>query len=893
MDIAIGLTVWIVGLIIRFVVWLGSFIVGFAIGKSASGFRGDTTRVTIPDTLEYPQDISPPSPQRARGFLPLLTLIGGCSLCYGLWFVYTEVFAVIGIAILAAAVILKLTLDSELQRPQTIDPLDLSGAQVYTIRLPRATEWNSDHAYQFMNQMLLTFDRLIFRIVAQPGQIVWQIVDTRLHAAPDTVVRSIRAAYPDAEISVSPLTIAPFTTPFYRTTLLFQHANPFPAPIAYVGDLRDFDPLVALTQAMSDLQAGEQVIYTLMVCGGVPWAGAVGAELVSQWDIHPFAYIARSGMNALAGRNDWVRTPERVERFVPDQQRLMERKLGNPLYAALVLLQIDAPSPERITALLPAASHLMQFHRAPLNSLLLYEDGRELITFVDNPTINTRSDTFGLLKAWISNQNMTWKAVQLVLEPMELAALWHLPNNGFHAPTIAWTHGKSVHLPASLVGKQAGVCLGDNVVAGRREPVYISDPDRATHLTIIGKTGTGKSTLLHHLIHQDILRGQGVAVIDPHGNLVRNILRTSIGRERKDEVVVLDVANDAYPPPLNPLAVAKGVEPMTTAGQLVALIERVTGRLSDTPRVADTLTMALVTLWQADQPTLLDVDRVFDDLPYRQRLVATANNIAVTRFWDKFDLQSDAQKEQLTYPVIYRMRSFYGNPALLPIMCHPDTLDFAALMRAHKIILVSLAADEKKIPPREQELLGATLVSAFQSSLTAGQNTSPPFTLYIDEAQRFVTTSLPTLFESARKRGLTLMLANQYFKQLAGDTLDAVMGNVGAIIAFQCGIEDARSLAPYMKPSFDSEALVNLDKYQAAVWMRDDGQTLPAFSLATRPPFVPSDPHMAVKGEQYLRQLSITHHTRKSRADVLQWISNRYTSSNGQPADDDLYDPQH
>ena len=189
--------------------------------------------------------------------------------------------------------------------------------------------------------------------------------------------------------------------------------------------------------------------------------------------------------------------------------------------------------------------------------------------------------------------------------------------------------------------------------------------------------------------------------------------------------------------------------------------------------------------------------------------------------------------------------------------------------------------DEERIPERERNLVGAVVVSQLQMAAMKRSTESRPFYLYVDEVQNFVTTSLDKVFSEARKFGLSLTVANQYLQQLAGDTLDAMMGNVGAMIVFQCGLDDARRLAPYTLPGFAAEDLVNLDKYEAVVKMRVQGQTLSAFSLAPFLPrtveaLAPEERYQRLQAELRIRQLSQASYTPMSRDEVTAWLSERY-----------------
>jgi hypothetical protein len=426
------------------------------------------------------------------------------------------------------------------------------------------------------------------------------------------------------------------------------------------------------------------------------------------------------------------------------------------------------------------------------------------------------------------------------------------------------------------------------------EAVYVPDEDRASHMSIIGQTGVGKSTLLHHLIDADIAQGRGVAVIDPKGHLVRDILHASIVAGRENDVVLMDIASLSHPPPFNLLASPGNIEQASAVGLLLAVFEKLYKEFAGT-RMADTFSMAVQTLWEADTPTVMDVERLFEDADYRHTLVEKSSSFVVRNFWRHFEAKSPAQQDELAYPVIHRMRAFYGNRYLCPIMCHPQPLNLHRLISEGRIILVSLNLNEGQIPRSEQNLLGAILITQIQMAAMGGALRRPPFTLYIDEAQHFVTTSLPQMLEGARGWGLSVVLANQHLKQLTGDVLDAVMGTVGITIAFQCGESDARHVAR-LRPGFTYEDLMQLDKYTAGVFMRYKGETQPAFRLETQPPPVNTLGAKAGRArEAYLRQKSIDNYTPWSRQQIDAWLNERYAAprpdNTERDPDADFYDP--
>lgn len=321
----------------------------------------------------------------------------------------------------------------------------------------------------------------------------------------------------------------------------------------------------------------------------------------------------------------------------------------------------------------------------------------------------------------------------------------------------------------------------------------------------------------------------------------------------------------------------------------MAMLEK-HGSFSDTVTVAPTLRAALVTLWQEKTPTVRDVVRVFTNEQYRHRLLAGVDNPVVDDFWEMFETKTPGQREQLIAPVITRMTDLYGNPYLYPSICHPKTLDFASLMEQRKIILVSLGVDKGKIPDIDRYLLGSMLLFQLQIAAMNGATKTHPFYLYIDEVHQFITSPLSRMLSEVRQHNLSITLAHQYLDQLEGETLEAVIGTVGTMLVFQCGIDDARALAPYMKPNFAADDLISLDLYNALVHMRFGAQTLPAFNIKTETPYT-QDTVAGQARERHLRELSIQQYTPMSREMVLSWLRDRYKRPVALSDDEQLVDP--
>jgi hypothetical protein len=817
-------------------------------------------------------------------------LLGSCGILYGLVAPRAGGMLVLAIGLFSVAVYLGYT--NATFKPETgnMRPLTRSDVQLYTVRLPRGTEWKSERAYQLMNHLVLTFGILTFRIVATPGTIRWQIVDARLGIAPDVLVQAIRSILPEADVEVSALTTPHADAPFYRYLFKLRQAAIFPAPMAYVQDLRDHDPLAGLSHALGELRPGEQVVYTLHVGGLAPWAYPAGFEMITRQEINGRDFESVSGAIEATSRAADGRDRQPV--YAADIQRLLEGKLKERLYGAVVLVQVDTPDPARFDDFLRTLAHLDGFIRPALNGFTLYQPDGDLAFAVESTQQDVATDALAVLNRWTTDTDPSWRHTLMVLEVRELAALWHLPHRGCLSPAIAWLEGQQTRLPQVLIGKTNGTYLGDNRVGTQVQPVYWNEADQATHGLLLGKTGTGKSTLYAQMIQQHIAAGRGLAVVDPHGDLVNDLLRYAVDKNRAKDVVVLDLANETHPIPLNLLAPPASLPRREAINRFVAILMRLYPELAGT-QMADTLRMGLVTLAAEPQATVRDVAKVFANVAYRDQLLAALDDPALDDFWSHYDQLSEGQRRELVSPILRRLRLFYGNERLYPILCHPTCIDLHALIAQNKIILISLRVSENILPAQERALVGSILVSLIQIAAASKAIRQRPFYLFIDEAQALVTPALPLLLNEARKDGLALMLATQHFGQLVGETREAVMGNVGGVIAFATSPEDARMLAPFVKPGFSADDLVNLDRFEAAVWLRHEGKTLPAFSLKTRQPEWVLDDR-ARQREAILRQQSVAGYTPQSSEAVRAWLKARYpryTEAGTSFAQIDLYDP--
>lgn len=338
--------------------------------------------------------------------------------------------------------------------------------------------------------------------------------------------------------------------------------------------------------------------------------------------------------------------------------------------------------------------------------------------------------------------------------------------------------------------------LGTRWQWGGDEPFGLAAADRARHLYIIGQTGTGKSTLLGNLLAQSIEAGEGVALIDPHGDLADETLDRIPGR-RIDDVVVLDPSDHAHVPAFNPFyRVPLDERPLVTSN-LVATFRHV---WSDSwgPRLEHVLRNSVrlaLDAPDAARPSLLSVARLLVERSYRERLLAHAQDPRVVSFFrDEFEAWTDRFASEALAPVQNKLGAVIANPFVRNIIGQwRSTIELPKIMAAGRVLVVRLP--KGRLGEDQANLIGALIVSEFLHAAMGRRDQRRPFHLFIDEFQNFTTDSFATILAEARKYGLTLTLGHQYIDQVPEAIQAAVFGNVGNVVSFRVGAEDARRLA--------------------------------------------------------------------------------------------------
>jgi hypothetical protein len=352
---------------------------------------------------------------------------------------------------------------------------------------------------------------------------------------------------------------------------------------------------------------------------------------------------------------------------------------------------------------------------------------------------------------------------------------------------------------------------------------------------IIGKTGTGKSTLIENMVISDIKAGYGLALIDPHGDLAEDVL-DYVPQRRIDDVIYFNPADTEYPIAFNPLAnVSPEYHHLVTSG-LISVFKKVWSEFWG-PRLEHILRHSILTLLEYPGSTLLDIPRLLTNKDFRDEVLENVTHQQVKEFWlFEFEKYSAWLRSEAVSPILNKVGQFLTSKPLRNIVGQKkNTFRFRKVMDEGKIFIANLA--KGKIGEDNCSLLGAMLVTQIQlaalSRADIPESKRRGFYLYVDEMHNFVTLSFADILSEARKYGLNLILSHQYIEQLDEKIKAAIFGNVGTIIPFRVGAEDAKYLAREFHPVFSEADLVNLPNYHIYLKLLIDGVTSRPFSAVT------------------------------------------------------------
>jgi len=445
--------------------------------------------------------------------------------------------------------------------------------------------------------------------------------------------------------------------------------------------------------------------------------------------------------------------------------------------------------------------------------------------------------------------NHTFIERPYILSVEEIATLWHLPTLLVQTPNVDWVYSRKLEPPINLPvpdqtdKKDDLTILGEAVFRGQRTPFGIRQDDRRRHIYVIGKTGMGKSTILENMIFSDIHAGKGIGVIDPHGDLIEDIMQF-IPKHRSNDVVLFDPADKNFPISFNMLECPDPDQRTLVASGLMSVFTKLWPE-AFSGRMEHILRNSLLALLEYEGSSMLGIMRLFADDAYREKVVSKVTNSMVRSFWeDEYANWSEKYRTEAIAAIQNKIGQLLTTPLIRNIVGQvKSSLDIRHAMDTGKIILVNLS--KGKLGEDTSAFLGSMLVTKFQidamSRADIPEKDRRDFYLYVDEFQNFATESFATILSEARKYRLSLTMANQYVSQLLiGDRStvlrDAVFGNVGSLVSFQVGSDDAEVLSLQFEEAVTAKDILSLPKYHAYMRLMIDGVPSKPFSVSTLPP---------------------------------------------------------
>jgi hypothetical protein len=585
------------------------------------------------------------------------------------------------------------------------------------------------------------------------------------------------------------------------------------APLRDIHSLEGAEPLSALLEAVQPLSDQEALIIQLLV---LPADTVRLGQAFKDLTVPVFPGNAVELVAAALGKGP------RLPRFAPPLQRQLEERLIEPAFEVtgrVILLGNEIPHLASKARSITAASDAV------------YDGGNRQCHFTDWhwvaswPLPNIPDDS------------------SLLMNANELAAWWHYPmGNVFHS---GWTIVSKPTLPLpNIVAKAKGIPLGAYRCRGQDTIVHLPVPDlNAGSLACIGRTGVGKSVLTANIIQGLLAQPDfpGLTLVDMPGTLAHLVALHCIPPHREQDVILLDTQDTEYPVGIPFLTPPAGVSKEAHIQSVFSIIRIIFQEQWSKTRMEDAIFAITVTLCSRPDSTLMDIPRLLTRPAYRYQALRYLDDPVALDFWRDYEALSDYGKRELSRPILHRIRHFLRSPAIRNMLCRTDGLDETRNTNDGLILLASLAGTEIQAEAElPAEIIAARLRLSIFSRLALPQAKFRQHYLVVDESQRLSGASLPALLRESRKAGLANILVTQYIDAWSEELTQSILGNVGTLVAFRCGVSDARRLAPALRP-FGPEDLDDLDRYQAVVKMQVDGHTMPAFKVNTLPVESPAD----------------------------------------------------
>jgi len=527
-------------------------------------------------------------------------------------------------------------------------------------------------------------------------------------------------------------------------------------------------------------------------------------------------------------KNENIPTDKNVQ-LTPEEQELVKKidqKSNKAGFEVNIRLVASAASEERAQQILAQMENAFaQYENADLNYFQIKNRGKKSDVAYDF-----------IFRNFISGEAM-------ILNVEEIASIFHLPISVTEAPKIKWLKSDAAPAPVNL--PKEGTIIGFNEYRGTKTEIKLTENDRRRHFYTIGQTGTGKTTILVEMAKQDAREGKGFCFIDPHGEAVESIL-SCIPKERAEDVVLFDPADVGRPFGLNMLEYDEAHPEQKTfvINEMIGIFDQLYDlKATGGPMFEQYMRNAMLLIMDHPESgsTLMEISKVLADEEFRAMKISKCKNPIVVDFWTK-EAEKAGGEAALANMVPYitsKLTTFIANDMMRPIIAQQkSTINFREIMDQKKILLVNLS--KGKIGEINARLLGMVIVGkilmAALSRVDMPEEEREDFFLYMDEFQNVTTNSIAQILSEARKYRLCLNIAHQFIAQLKEEISKAVFGNVGSMVLYRVGPEDAEFLEKQLDPVFSKNDLINVDNYKGFAKILVEGVLSKPFNIQGYPP---------------------------------------------------------